>query len=213
MKRAVYIGGFINGKQLAEGVADALTVYYDAVDAFTFSNAMDIPNTIRRAVQGVDVFTHSAGMLALAGTNPNRIAAFGPPLPTTPLALVGRTVRKTVRMHTPGIGIQTRADVRAVGVYEAGAVAEVFAHPKGNFGRLGQVAAFNAVHAGIAAEQSGIPTSLVYFDGDEYFQLSAAQEAEAVGGGVHVQRIPGIHDELALRPEQTLRQVDIEQLL
>lgn len=57
MSRVVYIGGFGNGKKSAEGVAEALAAYYDDVDPFTFSRAMDSQDTVRRAVKGADVIT------------------------------------------------------------------------------------------------------------------------------------------------------------
>lgn len=119
MTRAVYIGGFGNGRGNAERVASALEPYYDDIVKFTFSEAISNPDKVRRAVHGVDALTHSAGMLTLTDTNPGRIEAFGAPLPTTKLRLIGRTGLKTVRMHTPGIGIRSPRDVLAVGSYSA----------------------------------------------------------------------------------------------
>lgn len=209
MRRAVYIGGFGNGKRSAEGVADGIAEasvgYYDDVYPFTFSGAMDNPNIVRRATQNVDVFTHSAGMLALRGTSPRRIEAFSAPLPTTRGRLIRNTLLKTARMHTPGIGIRSAEDFRNVNVYNTSALAELLAHPKGNLGRLGQIACFNAVEIAIAAQQSDIPTHLTYTDGDEYFSLSDEDESRATHSGVKVKRITGIHDELVIRPVATLR--------
>jgi hypothetical protein len=213
MKRAVYIGGFANGATSAEGVAKALTYYYDDVDPFTFSSAMDRPDVIRRAVHGVDVFTHSAGMLAVVGFLPGRIEAFGAPLPRSKLGLVGRTVAKTARMHTPGVGIRSVEDIPAVTAYNLSATAELATHLKGNLGRLGQIARFSAVNIAIAAERSGIPTALTYTNGDEYFSLTAQGEAAATAIGIDVTRIPGIHDELVIRPAATLQRASIEQRL
>lgn len=213
MARAVYIGGFGNGKKSAEGVAEALSDYYDDVDLFTFSWAMDRRDAVRRAVRGVDVYTHSAGMLAVVGASPNRIEAFGAPLPTSKPRLVGRTVVKTARMHTPGIGIHSLRDVPAVNNYNLSATAELMAHPIGNLGRLSQITRFSAVEASIAAQQSGIPSSLTYNDSDEYFTLVPGDEALATVAGVGVTRIPGIHDELVIRPTATLQLAEIEQRL
>lgn len=204
MARAVYIGGFGNGRGNAERVASALEPYYDEIDEFTFSEAISNPDKVRRAVHGVDALTHSAGMLTLADTNPSRIEAFGAPLPTTKLRLIGRTGLKTVRMHTPGIGIRSPRDVLAVGSYGASSAAELVAHPVLNLGHLGDISRFDAVEAAIAARQSDIPTSLNYTEGDEYFQLSEEREAAARAMGVGVMRIPGIHDELVIRPSATL---------
>jgi hypothetical protein len=212
MRRVVYIGGFGNGKKSAESVADALTGYYDDVDEpFTFSDAMSNQDIVRKAVRGADVITHSAGLLAIVGTNPSKIEAFGPPLPTTKLGLIGRTVIKTARMHIPGIGIQSLRDIRAVNSYDLGAATELVTNPRGNLGRLGQVARFDAVETAVAAQQSDIPTSLIYTNGDEYFSLSAQCEAIATAAGVSVTRFSGIHDELIIRPAETLRRASIEQ--
>lgn len=47
MGRAVSTGGFGNGPENAERVAKGLLKYYDDVDPFTFSYAMDNPDVIR----------------------------------------------------------------------------------------------------------------------------------------------------------------------
>lgn len=213
MGRAVYIGGFGNGRGNAERVASALEPYYDEIDEFTFSEAISEPGKVRRAVHGVDAITHSAGMLSLAGTSPSRIEAFGAPLPTTKLRLIGRTGLKTARMHIPGIGIQSTRDVLAVASYDGSSTAELIAHPVRNLGNLGEISRFDAVKAAIAALESDIPTSLNYTEGDEYFQLSEEREATAKTMGVGVTRIPGIHDELIIRPAETLQQVDFSERL
>src|SRR5450631_2933166 len=117
MTRAVYIGGFGNGKANAERVASALETYYAVIDSFTFSEAMDDLDRIRRSVHDADVITHSAGMLAIMGTNPNRIAAFSPPLPSSVSRLIGKTGLKSAHMICPGIGIRSIRDIAAVNRY------------------------------------------------------------------------------------------------
>lgn len=213
MSRVVYIGGFGNGRGSAERVASALEPYYDEIDKFTFSEAISEPDKVRRAVHGVHALTHSAGMLTLTDTSPSRIEAFGAPLPTTKLRLIGRTGLKTVRMHTPGIGIQSPRDLFAVSSYDASSAAELTAHPVRNLGHLRDISRFDAVDAAIAAQQSDIPTFLSYTESDEYFQLSEGRGVAARAMGVGVMRIPGIHDELVIRPAETLRQADIENRL
>jgi hypothetical protein len=208
MSRAVYIGDFGNGALVANSVAEALGVYYEDVDPFTFSYAMDRPDVIRRAVRGADTVTHSAGMVALRGMSPDRIQAFAAPIPTSRTTLVGRTVVKTLRMHTPGIGVHGFGDVPGVLRYDASATAEFAAHPLGNLGRLGEVAEFSSVDAAIAAHKEGIPTWLVRMTGDEYFQSRIADDERAVMAGVAVLNASGVHDELALRPAATLQHVN-----
>jgi len=204
MSRVVYVGGFGNGRGSAERVATALERYYENVDEFTFSEAVADPSKVRRAVRGVDVVTHSAGMLPLVGTAPNTIDAFSPPLPSAKLRLIGRTGLKTVRMHTPGIGIRSIRDIASVASYDVSSVAEFTAHPGRNFGQLTAITTFDAVDAAIAAKESGIHTYLNYSNGDEYYQLPEQREAAARAMGVGVLRMPGIHDELVIRPDATL---------
>lgn len=205
MSRAVYIGGFGNGRGSVERVASALEAHYDEIDAFTFSHAMSDPDMVRSAVHNVNVVTHSAGMLALVGTAPERIDAFDPPLPTSRLKLIGRSGIKTARMYTPGIGIHSMRDIPVVSGYGRSATAELIAHPARNLGNLGTISRFDAVGAAIAARMYGIEASICYMDGDEYFQLSDDDEAMANDAQVNVVRLPGIHDELVIRPEATLR--------
>jgi hypothetical protein len=205
MGRAVYIGGFGNGKSCAEYVASALDRYYEDVDLFTFSEAMASPDDVRKAVHGVNVVTHSAGMLAVKGTRPNRIDAFSPPLPTTIPRLLARTGLKTVRMHTPGIGLRSVGDIPAVNRYDRSVTAELLTHPEGNFGRLGAISQFDAVRTAISAQESGIRTSLTYTTGDEYYHLSEEGGIAATIAGVSlVTTLSGVHDELVLRPAETL---------
>lgn len=204
MKRAVYIGGFGNGRGNAERVADALASRYDDVDPFTFAHAMEKPDTIRRAVKGADVITHSAGMLALKDTQPGYIGAIGAPLPTSVGSLVARSVLKTVRMHTPGIGIRSARDIGCVMAYDLSTIAEYAHNGPQNLKHLRQIARFNAVDTALAAESAGIQVLLGYNHGDEFFQLSPNETMRAMAGGVDITHMPGVHDQVILTPDETL---------
>jgi hypothetical protein len=206
MSRAVYISGFAGGEKGAERVVSVLETRYNDVDSFTFSHAMANPDEIRKATKRVPTITHSAGMLALieSGANPDELIAFGPPLPMSLLQLPGRTIRKRMRMHEAGIGIQSTEDVAAIKEYEASSMGELTKHPLGNFGHIGKITRFDAVDAAIGAVQAGTETNLVYTHGDEYFQLSEERETVARAAGVGIMRLAGIHDELPLRPIATL---------
>jgi hypothetical protein len=120
MDKAVYIGGFGNGVNGAERVASVLATRYNSVTAFTFSRAMANPDKIRSVTEGAFVVTHSAGMLALieSGACPEELAAFGPPLPLPLAQFPKRTIRKRMRMHKAGLGIQSPQDVAAIEKYE-----------------------------------------------------------------------------------------------
>lgn len=206
MTKVVYIGGFANGKRSISRVASALEkTYQQEVRAFTFSQAMDNPKAVANAVRDAHVITHSAGMLALEGATPSKITAFDAPLQSRRRHLLRRTGPKVIHMYTQGIGIKSPEDKRAVASYGRSAVAELAMHPRGNFGRLGEILHFDAFEAAARWQSSGVPTSLVYFGGDEYYQPSTDREEVARAAGVSVIRLAGgIHDELVIRPEQTL---------
>jgi len=210
MSRVVYIGGFGNGKASAEGVVEALVSErgYTDGDAFTFSQSMDMPDTIRRAVRGADAKAHSSGATALPGTRPRSIELFNAPLPVSIPRLVARTGLKTLRMHVPGIGIKSAGDILAIARYNASSVAELLSYPKSNIAQLGNIAVFNAIRSAADAQADGIPVTLGYTDDDEYFQPSSDDKLLAGMYGVDIVSIPGIHDEVVLRPAETLRRFD-----
>lgn len=206
MTRAVYIGGFGNGKGCAERVSNGLGQHYEDVDAFTFREAMAAPDDIRKATKGVDVFTHSAGMLAIREMQPSLIAAFNAPVGgfNTQPGLVARSGIKTVRMHLPGIGIKSMKDAAAVATYDLSAGAELAAHASGNLGYLGAIASFDSIQNAYEAQRDGVPVHLVHTTGDEYFPWGHQDVAYAEKSGVTAIQLAGIHDELVIRPEATL---------
>lgn len=115
---------------------------------------------------------------------------------------------KTGNLWRPGRGIKTKSDIAEVARFNAGAVAEGMAHPVANFEPFldNSISAFNAVKMAKAATASGIVTKLAtmshdsYFPRDYYIREAVAQHLDA-----HVLiPIPGEHDELPLRPEQTI---------
>lgn len=209
MSRAVFIGGFGNGRRGAEGVSEALRTYFafEDVDGFTFSDANKSPGVILKAVKGVEVFTQSAGMMALRGTAPEAIHAFSAPLPTGRARLLGRTIVKTVRMNTPGLGIRSMADSRAAMAYGASSGAELSVHPSANLRPFltGEISRLDSLQEGIQAKKSGIFTTLICMDNDAFFTLTEEGQQRAEQAGVEVIRMPGVHDELVLRPDATVR--------
>lgn len=207
MTRAVYIGGFGNGRACAERVSDALGQHYEDVYPFTFREAMNDTERVRCAVKNVDVLTHSAGMLAVRDTQPRLVAAFNAPVGgfTTQTALVARSVIKTTRMHLPGVGIRSMEDAKAVAAYDLSAGIELALHAKENLRHLGAIASFDSIQTAYAAQRSGVPVHLMHTTGDEYFPWSHQDMAYAENSGVTVVGLgSGIHDELIIRPESTL---------
>jgi hypothetical protein len=180
MSRAVYVGGFGNGRRSAEGVGGALTPYYEEVDVFTFSEASGDSAKIERATRGVDTYTHSAGLMSLrSGVRPAEVHAFGAPLPTGRAKLLAGTVVKTVAMNVPGVGIHDLSDVTSAIRYGVSSLAEIAVHPVANLRPFinGSISRFDAVTAATESQSAGIPTWLTYMDDDEYFQLSSTQNA------------------------------------
>jgi len=210
-ERVVYIGGFGNGQQTAERIGAALQVHFPEreIKTFSFSKAMQSPKEVWQTTFGGEVFTHSAGMVALHNAHavPESIIAFSPPLPTFLSQFATRTIQKRVRMHTSGIGILTPEDKAAVKDYERAAVRELLTKPIANFRHLGVICKFDAVETAASFVADGVSVSLVYTEGDEYFQLASEHLARAEQAGVSVTHLAGVHDELGLRPERTLAQI------
>lgn len=206
MSRAVYIGGFGNGRMSADGVAEALTAggYYEDADAFTFAYTMDTAE-VGHALTGADVFTHSAGLLAInSAYEPNSITAFNAPLPMSKRRLIGQTVVKTAHMHMPGRGIKSAADIPAVTRYDISSVGELAFHPVANLREIGFISRANGIRYACRATFRGIPANLVYTEQDDYFQLSYEDKVVASRYHIPLTILPGEHDELVLRPDQTL---------
>lgn len=209
MTRVVYIGGFGSGRNSAETVGNALSEHFEEVDPFTFSDFIDKPERVQKAMRGVDLVTHSAGALAIAeaGSNPNFAYLLNPPLPRSVGSLVVRTFYKTARMNTPGLGIHKLSDIPSVAIYSASSVAELGVHPFANLSNLGIISRFNAIDVAINAMSRKIPSRLAWTKNDAYFKPSQSDLARARKNHVPVGIIPGEHDEVVLRPDEFLDQL------
>lgn len=208
MSKVVFVNGFGNGSSSTERVGNALGDYYEDVEAFRFSDLIHTPEQVRKASVGANVITHSAGALALrldSMDRMNSVLMFGPPLPQSISRLLYRTVVKTVKMSTPGIGINSLDDLKAAGHYSASSVAELIANPIDNFARLPEIAKANAFEMADMVNEGDIPSALVWTRDDAYFQpsQSAVLSARLKGIGV-MDDLPGEHDEIVLRPHQVL---------
>lgn len=208
MSRALLVTGFGSGIRNAETIAEALSPgYFEEIDALTFSEALKNSDKVRKAAKGATAVTHSAGYMALMDSlhyrdRPKQVHALGAPLPSSAIGLVFRSIYKSGRMLTPGVGAYSMADIVSALRFHQSVVGEMAAHSPTNLGQLGKIAGFDAVKVSIvAAREQGVDISLGYNDGDAYFQLSAEEEGRAVAGGVAVHRLPGEHDEIILRPE------------
>lgn len=214
MSRAVIIGGFGVGEASVEAAGEAFGNYYEEVLPYTFSEAMKRPHELEMAMEDAHVKTQSAGLLAgtralLLGEGarkPNRIDADEPPLQTTIVDLFEGTGEKTLRMHTPGIGINSPGDALSVARFDTSSIGELVTHPGANFRNIRRITRFDSVEAARWLAANGISVILKYRSGGTYFDLSEAQEAHAIDGGVEIERLDGEHDQLFLTPDDVVRE-------
>jgi hypothetical protein len=209
MSRVVYIGGFGNGRYSAERVASSLETYYDEPVPFTFSEYVRYPELVQRASMGADLLTHSAGALALNNyrVSPERAFIFNAPLPTTIPRLVWGAVKKTARMHTPGLGLHGSVDVPEVVHYSSSAIANIAAHTVANFGKLQEISKFDAVDAANEAKWRGIKTQVIWTTNDSFYQPTLEDHNFLYEVGIPSIMLEGEHDELPLRPDALLAQI------
>lgn len=209
MSRAVYIGGFGNGRASAEGVATALEKHFEDVAEFTFSDYMNNPKDVHKAAWKAHLITHSAGALALADPriSPVRAELLNPPLVRGVPSLLARTVLKQARMATPGIGMHSLGDVGSVARYNVSSAAELVVHPLANLGNLRRISNFDSVHAAIHARREGIYSRLLWTEDDAYFKPAAHDIYALTSVGIRAGIVPGEHDEVVLRPQQFIDQL------
>jgi hypothetical protein len=209
MSKLVYIGGFGNGHYSSRRVGEAYKAYYDEVTAYTFSDAVNDPEVMRKAVEGADLDLHSAAAILLTklSLKPDRVRLINPPLPRSVASLVVRTVVKTVRMFTPVLSVKNMGDLTAALNYSASSLGELISHPKANFSQLQDISRFNAIEEAIKLQGSGTPTEIIYTTGDAYYKPSKQELANAAANNLNIQLIPGEHDEIAIRPDKLLNTI------
>jgi hypothetical protein len=204
MNRAVYIGGFGNGRGSAEKVGETLADLHGDVDVFTFSYARKNPEIVAKAVKRVPAYIHSAGFMTLRGMKPEYINAFSPPLPKKRIDYVVQTIQKSANM----LSSKKRMDAPLAEVvkYDNSAIAELTMNPVANFRPLfnNEISEFDAIKFAVMARNVGIPVGLIYTDNDEYFKPSEKQLDEASNNGVPMFFVPGVHDQLVLTPTETI---------
>lgn len=203
MSNTAYIGGFGNGRMLAENVGEAL----GTEKVFTYAYALDNPKEIAKAVRGAKLYTHSAALQAVKGTMPAEITAVAPPLPTSATSLVLRTGVKSAKM---AVHMLTGTEAfKAVNRYNLSAIAELARHPVANLKHLREIANTNSIELAHAAQGEGILTQLYFMDRDDYgFIPNDEQRTFANALGVELHMIEGRHDQLPLYPAQTLEAIN-----
>lgn len=208
MSQAIYVGGFSGGRRTAERVQEALGTYYEDVEAYTFAEAMSRLDEIKRAVKNTSVITHSAGMLALKGTSPSEVFAFGAPLPRGRINILGATAAKFGQMH---IGIRNMRDAARVARFDIESGLElVTPTPDKGLGHWrhfmnGDISRFDAIEAGTGLQENGSDVNLTYGTRDLYFYPTPLQRQQAQDGGVRLTSVANdVHDSLVLQPDAVL---------
>ena len=209
-KRIVVIGGYSQGKTTVDNIAAAIETYHHkdtiaTIDPFTCSSALKNPSILRRAIQKAEVATLSLGFKALIDAMDNRedsrpytIDAFNPPIPTSIPSLIGRTGIKSWEMLKD-------TDKLAAQSYNRSSAAEFVAHAPTLVRAFFDISKFDAIKEARDLREREIPIDLAYTNNDRYFTLTEEQKAFAEEARVRIFLLDGVHDELALRPDETFR--------
>lgn len=196
------MGGFASGRRHVESAALALSAYFDEeVVGVSFREGMEDPARLARLLNGANVHTHSAGMVAAYGSSPESITAFAPPVPVWAPILAARALASTGEL---AVAAPLPTKSAEVGGYLRHATAELGAHLHGNIKWLSLIARFDALDAAVAAEQAGIPTQVVFMSNDRLFQPGRERIKTARSMGANVVRIVGNHDEFMQNPSSSL---------
>jgi hypothetical protein len=202
MNKLVVITGFSNPSSSAGRVAEALATHfdYDDFDHLTLGDALAEPTAARRITENANVFTHSAGLIALRGSQPRAIHAFNAPFQSSRRKLLTRTLSRR----------RKESDLRENALLRTntGFAYEAISHPVRHIGPFlkGTISSFNPLELAIEARGRGVDVGLAYTDRDCYSHLSDTQMANLRSNGIKVAQILGVHDELILRPVETTEQ-------
>lgn len=194
-RRAVIIGGVVTSKRMLEPVEQAFGELVGDATTFTFTEAMDNPDVVSRAVDGQVVITHSAGLLAVARhMNPERIFACNGPVQSSVGALAMAALTKTAHHYRdlfkgPDRGVFARAI--------AGNAADLAAHPYANLRHRRSIAETSTYNYLADARSAGILVGAATTYDDEFFQYRSSLNP----GKVPVVQLDGGHDEVLIRPK------------
>jgi hypothetical protein len=216
MGRLLVVGGFTESKRLLEPVADAAVkqqLGYDAT-VMTLSEARKTDEeSLRRAMAGANVLTHSAGLLAVPDARkrvddselPNKLIVVAGPEPRKIPQLEGRALQKTFA-HI--FGETAHARNAHVGIV-AGNIAELVAHPLINLSLATPISHFSTMKR-LDSEQAAAVGQVASFmmKDDEYYAnpdwLNYTVLQHLQSRGCIVDELPGRHDELLLAPSAVL---------
>lgn len=203
MNRLILIAGFASSTHSAERLATVLASHFNYDDFYylTLHNALTEPTLVYKVTEKADVFTHSAGFIALKGSHPKAIHAFNAPLPSSRRLLVVQTfLRRINEVDLRESNDPLRAD--------HGFGYETISNKIKQYSPFlkGVIHSFDPIETAIEAHDAGVDVGLAYTDRDCYSHPTDVQISEVRSRGIKVAQIPGVHDELKLRPIETADQ-------
>ena len=208
MRRAVFIGGFSNGREAVDRVGEALEKHHDDVVAYSFPYAMAHQKEVEKAVVRSLAVTHSAGWLAIWGTSPKEVQAFSPPLPRSVARLALATGAKTLQMFTNRDLVPDLSEAWRFTKESTAELAKLYDSESRGHWRYylnGAISSCNAVDLAVMFDTEKTAVSLIYPDHDLYYTPTENDLSKANRYRINVEILPTtVHDSLILYPEQTL---------
>lgn len=187
MKQKIVVGGFASDTKQIEHVALVMSEHYDEdVIGLNFRKAMQ---TSRAFFDDCDVITHSAGMLAVMGSIPERLTAIAPPVPESIYKLMWRgfVLGRKFSLHSEN---QLKEQ-------EGNAVEELLRHARANFSALPTISHFDAFQDARWYQTHNVPTTVALMENDGLFRLQTpvvqAAMAHARRMNVRIVTTPGEH--------------------
>lgn len=208
MSHNLLVGGFASSERQVKRVADVLAARQgEEFAAISFREAMSDRDRLERMAHGADVVTHSAGMVAIQGTKPESITAIAPPVPVWAPLLAARAIASGLEFALTDT--RRPADSKEVAQCVSDAGRELALHLHGNVRELGAIATFDALKAGLAAQEAGVNTGIAFMTKDKLFQPSAHRLLCARRLGLRVVSVSGTHEDFLQRPASVLNEYDI----
>ncbi len=217
--KKVLIGGFGSSKYQVNWMAARMSGYFDEeVVGETFVDAMRDPDAIASRIAQREVFTHSAGMLALnrvlwrePASKPIDVIAIAPPIPTRAIKLAVGALGITRTLMTDTLIYKgSRKSNSLHAAYMAG---EIGRHLKHHVGVIPAISQFDSFEAARQQQAQNIQTQIIMMNNDEFFYADYRQLVSAQENSVDVRYIKGEHSDFINRPTHVMELIDTENRL